>query len=453
MANGAGTKKTSVAIDADVTKVKKQIGEVVGVLGGANEAGKELDRFIRTAEQFSSKISIFKQLADFLIESERAVVGFGKAQREALERAKKENIERLISFESLREFKLALQEINNILGGIPGKIAELKKEKASLEKSIVFTGTEGAIFFGPQLDEVNNALASLREFRTAIEEINIQLQREQVRFIDQGKVEERFAALEKRVGKFNQLFAKISELDSKVNKLDEKLSNFIQIDRQRMEDPQPVEKAVGLSPELEEVITRFEVMNKSSFELLLEEFKKGHPSLKNALQSGEDLDAVKDKAEEAEEAIGQAEAGMKQFVATSGESFENFQSLVRRVMGNVEGLFGRSTSRMADRWFGFIRQLVSGAQAGGRGILEGLFGGLFGILGPGRGSARSSGGIGFPDIFGGISGMGTPPFILNFAGSGTVSSVGTVSQSGAGGIPKALGGATQGLLEEYRLAA
>ena len=137
---------------------------------------------------------------------------------------------------------------------------------------------------------------------------------------------------------------------------------------------------------------------------------------------------------------------VQKLVADTEHSFGKLPGFAQREMGNVEGLFEKSLGQMATRWFGFIRQMVSGAQAGGRGILEGLFGGLFGILGGGRRSVRSSGGIGFPDILGGISGMGTPPFILNFAGSGTVSAQGTVSQSGAGEIPKALGGATQGLL-------
>ena len=163
--------------------------------------------------------------------------------------------------------------------------------------------------------------------------------------------------------------------------------------------------------------------------------------------------------EEAQVALAATQAQFDSFVDDTRQTSRQFEDIWQRTMGGVVGAFDDSIAKMVTDWFGGIRQMVSGAAMGGRGILAGLFGGL---LGGSRGGFPSIlTGIGLPGFPGGSGGAAilTPPFnpnalailsptalaATNFFSGGPVRAEGTVT-GGAGEILGALGGATQGAL-------
>ncbi len=391
MANGTEYQKTNVRVQADVNEqLRGMVGALIPPKHDLDVVGKGLE-LGGIAHPYVSLANWIWKMVQEAKEAEAAYKNALKAVRD------RNKIEESLSFESLEEAQLALQEINRFLAGAPVNIEELEKKKRQLTLDIASLEGYAKTALTPQMSEVEAKLEEFRKTQIAYEVIKPRLEKDQARLMEQEKMEERFTTLEQQVGKIDELLAKVAEMEAKIDQISERLNDFSQV------EPQAGEQEVALNGQMANVEEAIAAVAKPT-------------GLKDQIE------VVNQFYESSETAVGNLDRRVESFVADSRQSFGTFQDVVQRVMANVEGLFGKSVGSIVSRWFNAIQQMVMGAKTGGQGILQGILGGLFGVFPGGP--------------------IGTPPFVASrpdFLWTVPLSPGG----SGSAEIPTARGGAAE----------
>jgi hypothetical protein len=201
-----------------------------------------------------------------------------------------------------------------------------------------------------------------------------------------------------------------------------------------------------------------ETITRSRHEMAIQTGKDAEEAIHTMEQHGQVMDQrIIRQSKEAQDATREAARAQEQMLeATAGkiESFIDRVFLTARSLSDVFhqflmqllGSFVKWISQMLASWLTGIRQATAGAAnggiaGGGGGLLGSLLGGLFG-LGTGTPAAAATGGAGA--AWGGAQSLTLPGggYIQGITGPLEAGAVGTLG----GGIPQAVGGATQGTL-------